>query len=104
MPEIEDSIVVGRDTEGDVEVMLFVVLAAGTELGDGLQDAIRARIRQETSPRHVPHHIVRVSAIPYTLSGKKVEKAVRAIVNGEEVTNRDALADPEALEGFANAI
>ncbi|MEE8498602.1 MAG: acetoacetate--CoA ligase [Acidimicrobiia bacterium] len=104
MPEIEDSIVVGRDTEGDVEVLLFVVLAPGTNLDDGLQDAIKSRIRHETSPRHVPRHIARVSAIPYTLSGKKVEKAVRAIVNGEEVTNRDALADPEVLEEFTNAI
>ena len=104
MPEIEDSIVVGRDSDGDVEVLLFVVLAAGTDLDDALQDAIRSRIRRETSPRHVPGRIASVSAIPYTLSGKKVEKAVRAIVNGEEVTNRDALADPAALDDYADAI
>jgi len=79
MPEIEDSIVVGRDTNGDVEVLLFVVLAPGTDLDDALQDAIKSRLRHETSPRHVPRRIARVSAIPYTLSGKKVEKAVRAI-------------------------
>jgi len=53
-----------------------------------------------TSPRHVPKRIVAVSAVPYTISGKKVEKAVRLVVAGEPVTNRDALANPEALEQY----
>jgi len=100
MPEIEDSIVVGRQQAGDVEVLLFVVLADDASLDDDLRDRIRSRIRSETSPRHVPDVITAVPAVPYTLSGKKVEKAVQAIVNGEKVANRSAIANPESLEGF----
>jgi acetoacetyl-CoA synthetase len=104
MPEVEDSIAVGRAVEGDVEVTLFVVLASGATLDAELQQAIRARIKSATSPRHVPHHIAAVSAVPYTLSGKKVEKAVQAIVNGETVSNRDAIANPGALDEYAGLL
>ncbi len=104
MPEIADSIAVGHDTAGDVEVVLFVVLSPGAELDDDLIARIKNRIRTETSPRHVPRRVLAVDAIPYTISGKKVEKAVRAIVAGEEITDRSALANPEALEDFAGRI
>ncbi len=104
MPEIDDSIVVGRQVGGDVEVVLFVVLAGGQSLDDDLEDQIRSRIRAETSPRHVPRRIAAVTAVPYTLSGKKVEKAVRSILHGEEVTNREALANPEALDYYVEAL
>jgi len=104
MPEIEDAVVVGRDAGGDVEVALFGVINEGHSLDARLEDTIRNRIRHETSPRHVPRYITTVSAIPYTLSGKKVEKAVRAVINGVEVTNRDALANPEALDDYVDII
>ena len=104
MPEITDSIAVGRDVGGDVEVVLFVVLAAGVTLDEDLITGIKTRIRTETSPRHVPRHVVAVAAVPYTISGKKVEKAVRAVVAGEAVTDRSALANPEVLEEFVGRI
>jgi acetoacetyl-CoA synthetase len=94
---------VGRDTGTDVEVVLFVVTTPAHPLDDDLRARIRDRIRSLTSPRHVPKAIIAVSAVPYTLSGKKVEKAIRAIVNGHAVDNRDALANPEALDQYCNA-
>ena len=53
-----------------------------------------------TTPRHVPRQIIQVDDIPYTISGKKVEKAVCQVLAGEPATNRDALANPEALDAF----
>jgi len=104
MPEIDDSIVVGRDADGDVEVILFVVLAEGHALTSDLETTIRSRIRSETSPRHVPQQIAAVGAVPYTLSGKKVEKAVRAVISGEPVTNLDAIANPESLADYQSEV
>ncbi|MBI5156640.1 MAG: acetoacetate--CoA ligase [Acidimicrobiia bacterium] len=104
MPEIADSIAVGHDTGGDVEVVLFVVASPGVVLDDHLIARIKDRIRTETSPRHVPRRVLAVQAVPYTISGKKVEKAVRAIVAGETVTDRAALANPEALEEYAGRV
>jgi len=100
MPEIDDSIVVGRQTADNLEIVLCVKLTTGHRLDDDLREAIRQRIRSETSPRHVPRHILRVDAIPYTLSGKKVEKAVRRALAGEPVSNADALINPESLEQY----
>ena len=101
MPEIADAVVVGRPVDGDVEVVLFVVLRASAELDDGLRRRIRDRIRSETSPRHVPRHIVAVSEVPYTISGKKVEQAVLRTLMGEPVSNKDALANPSSLDEYA---
>jgi acetoacetyl-CoA synthetase len=98
--EVVDSIAVGRDAGGDVEVVLFVLLAEGHMLDDGLRKRIIDRIRTMTTPRHVPRQIIQVDDIPYTISGKKVEKAVRQVLAGEPTTNRDALANPEALDAF----
>jgi acetoacetyl-CoA synthetase len=100
LPEIKDGIVVGQDWEGDTRVILFVVLAEGEEFTDELVGRIRTTIRTNTTPRHVPAKILSVPDIPRTISGKKVELAVRKIIHGEEVKNRDALANPEALEFF----
>jgi len=93
---------VGQDHEGDVRIVLFVKLAAGASFDAALVERIRAVIRSGASPRHVPAVIAPVADIPYTLSGKKVELAVRAIIHGRPVKNRDALANPEALDGFAD--
>ena len=98
MDEIMDSLVVGQNWEDDVRVVLFVKLAPGIELTDELAGRIRKLIRSSCSPRHVPAKIIEVKDIPYTISGKKVELAVQKVIHGEEVKNRDALKNPEALE------
>jgi acetoacetyl-CoA synthetase len=99
--EIVDSIVVGRHVDGDVEVVLCIKLAEGAALDDDLRGRVAAGIRSATTPRHVPAHIKAVPDIPYTISGKKVEKAVRLVIEGQPVDNTDAMANPEALDAFA---
>jgi acetoacetyl-CoA synthetase len=98
--EIEDSVVVGQDWDGDQRVVLFVQLAHGLGLTDELRDRIRRTLREKASPRHVPALIVQVPDIPYTLNLKKVESAVSHILNGRPVTNRSALRNPESLDFF----
>ena len=93
---------VGQQFDGDVRVVLFVRLRDGTVLDSDLADAIRTKIRQNTTPRHVPARIVQVSDIPRTKSGKIVELAVRKVIHGELVKNREALANPEALDLFVD--
>lgn len=100
LPEIQDSLVVGQHWDNDVRVILFVKPAEGIELDDKLQKRIKTTIRENTTPRHVPAKIIAVKDIPYTLNGKKVEIAVANIIHNEPVLNRDALANPEALELF----
>ncbi|MGO1692399.1 MAG: acetoacetate--CoA ligase [Marinobacter sp.] len=96
---VKDSLVVGRQIDGDVEVVLFVVPADGQELTEELLKQLKVRIREGASPRHVPKHIVQVPDIPYTRSGKKVELAVARLINGStKADNRDALGNPEALD------
>jgi acetoacetyl-CoA synthetase len=102
LPEVQDSIVVGQDWENDVRVILFVKMADGAELTEELARKIKTAIRENATPRHVPAKIIAVKDIPYTLNGKKVEMAVRSIINNEKVLNIDALANPEALELFKN--
>ncbi|WP_108664936.1 acetoacetate--CoA ligase [Euzebya rosea] len=100
MGEVVDAIVVGRTHDGDVEVILCVVLADGVTLDEELIGRIRRTIRTTATPRHVPAHVFAVPDIPYTISGKKVEKAVRRVIEGDRVDNTDAMANPEALEAF----
>ena len=102
LSEVLDSICIGQNWEGDVRLVLFVVLRAGFVLDEALQTRIRSTIRRETTPRHVPAKIIAVTDIPRTISGKIVELAVRNVVHGEAVTNTDALANPEALAQFKN--
>lgn len=102
MPEIVDSIVVGEPHEGDVRVVLFVVLAKDCPLNEELKKNICKIIREGATPRHVPALIYAITQVPVTLSGKKVELAVTQILQGENPTNRDALANPEALDQFHN--
>ena len=91
---------IGQDWQGDVRVVLFVVLKKTLMLDESLRDAIRQTIRSNTTPRHVPARIIQVPEIPRTLSGKIVELAVRNVVHGRAVINQDALANPEALAHF----
>jgi len=100
--EIEDSLVVGQSWKGDVRVVLFVKLGEGVTITDELQTKIRTSIRQNASPRHVPAKIIAVADIPYTLNMKKVELAVKHIIENRPVYNQDALKNPEALALFEN--
>ena len=100
LEEIQEAIVVGQDWDNDTRVVLFVVLRAGYDLTENLEKKIRACIRAGASPRHVPARIAAVPDIPRTKSGKIVELAVRDIVHGRPVKNREALANPDALEDF----
>mgnify|MGYP003308677936 FL=1 len=104
LAEIREAIVVGQQFDGDVRVVLFVVPADGVELDDALQARIRKAIRQGATPRHVPAVILPVPEIPRTVSGKIVELAVREVIHGRPVTNRNALANPQALAHFAHRI
>jgi acetoacetyl-CoA synthetase len=98
MPEVAEAICIGQEWDHDVRVVLFVRLAAGMELNGDLEKRIRAKIRTGASPRHVPAKIVAVTDIPRTKSGKITELAVRDVVHGRTVKNKEALANPEALE------
>ncbi|MBU0514888.1 MAG: acetoacetate--CoA ligase, partial [Proteobacteria bacterium] len=102
LDEIADSLVVGQNWEDDVRVVLFVRLQPGVEFDEELIKKIKTTIRQNTTPRHVPAKIIEVADIPYTISGKKVEMAVRKVIHGQEVTNKDALGNPEALDLYEN--
>jgi acetoacetyl-CoA synthetase len=104
IPEIEDALIVNLDLPGGRFFMpLFIKLKGGRRLEAELTERIRAHIRREYSPRHVPDRIFEVGAIPYTLTGKKMEVPVRRILMGipvEKAANRAAMADVEALDFF----
>lgn len=101
MDEVAEALCIGQDWEDDVRVVLFVRLARGVELTEALTREIKNRIRSGASPRHVPAKIIAVADIPRTKSGKIVELAVRDVVHGRPVKNKEALANPEALDLFA---
>jgi len=105
LDEVVESIVIGQNwppqDPSDARVVLFVKLREGLTLDDGLIKRIKEVIRDNTTPRHVPAKVLQVADIPRTKSGKIVELAVRNVVHGEPVKNREALANPEALEYFA---
>jgi acetoacetyl-CoA synthetase len=98
LPEVMESLVIGQDWNKDVRVVLFVRLRDGVTLDAELSRRIKQYIKANTTPRHVPDKIVQVADIPRTKSGKIVELAVRDIVHGRPIKNREALANPEALE------
>jgi acetoacetyl-CoA synthetase len=100
LPEVVESLAIGQDWEGDVRVVLFVRLRDGLALDEALMKRIKQQIRSNTTPRHVPAKICQVADIPRTRSGKIVELAVRNVVHGRPVMNREALANPEALALF----
>ncbi len=100
LDEIVEALVIGQDWEGDVRVVLFVKLKDGASLSDELISRVKKRIRDSTTPRHVPAKVLQVADIPRTKSGKIVELAVREIVHGRPIKNIEALANPEALAHF----
>jgi acetoacetyl-CoA synthetase len=105
LDEIRDALVVDVPQEGEESWLpLFVVLEEGAELDDDLVKAIRTRIREDCSPRHVPSDVIAIDAVPRTLSGKVLEVPVKRILMGtppEKAASRDSLANPEALDWFA---
>jgi acetoacetyl-CoA synthetase len=104
VPEIEDALIINLDLPGGRFFMpLFVKLRTGFELDEALIERIRAQMRKDYSPRHVPDRIFPVGRIPYTLTGKKMEVPVRRILMGaapEKAANRSAMADAGALDYF----
>jgi acetoacetyl-CoA synthetase len=100
LEEVVESIVIGQEWQGDTRVVLFVRLRDGLTLDDDLIQRIRNHVRQHASPRHVPAKVVQVQDIPRTRSGKIVELAVRDMVHGHPIKNKEALDNPEALEHF----
>jgi len=104
LPFILDSLCVGKNTNGDVDVLLFVKLKEGEELTNERKKQIKEQIKKNTTPRHVPREIHVVRDIPYTRSGKKVELAVSKIIHGKPVTNVEALANPESLQEYERFI
>ena len=98
LPEVVESLAIGQEWEGGVRVVLFVVLRDGLALDPVLERRIRAQLRANASPRHVPAKILQVAAVPRTRSGKLVELAVRDVVHGRPVANRGAIADPAVLD------
>ena len=100
MPEVLDSIVVGQKCENDVRIVLFVVLQSDLILDADLREKIKITIRQGTTFRHVPALIHQVADVPRTISGKKVEKVVRQVLEGEAILNKSALENPHSLDAF----
>ena len=100
--EVTDSLVVGQKWGDDERVILFVKLTEGTSLHNKFIQKIKKNIRSECSPRHIPKKIIVIADIPYTINGKKVEIAVKKIIHGEDVPNRDSLANPESLKFYQN--
>ena len=101
LDEIEDSVVVGQDWKNDVRVVLFVKMAKGYELTEDVKKKIKNIIRINATPRHVPAKILSVPDIPYTLNMKKVELAVKKVIQCQPVLNKDALRNPEVLDYYA---
>ena len=98
MPEVLEALAIGQDFDNDVRIVLFVRLAPDVSLDEKLVAAIKSKIRTGASPRHVPAKIIAVADIPRTKSGKITELAVREVVHGREVKNKEALANPDSLE------
>lgn len=101
VPEVAEAVAVARRVQGDQEVWLLVTLRQGAVLDADLVARVKAVVRAATSPRHVPKVVLDVPELPRTRSGKTMELAVTRLVNGEPVTGREAVANPEALDAIA---
>ena len=99
---ITEGLVVGQDYNDDVRIVLFITTKNDEELDDEKIKTIKTRIRKNCSPKHVPSLVIKVPEIPRTKSGKIVELAVRKVIHGETINNKEAIANPESLEFFEN--
>jgi acetoacetyl-CoA synthetase len=100
LPEIADSIAVGRRVGGDIDIILFVKMNPSSTWTEDLIPKLKSMIRSNLTPRHVPKEIIQVADIPYTRSGKKIEMAVTKVIHGEKVQNLGAFANPESLNEY----
>ena len=100
--EIKESIVVGQAWDNDVRIILFIVLNPKHVVNEDLLKKIRTQIRKNASPRHVPSKIIVVDDIPRTKNGKIVELAVKNTIEGNEIKNKEALANPRVLDEYKN--
>jgi acetoacetyl-CoA synthetase len=100
--EVLESLAVGQQWHNDERVILFVVLAKGVKLTDKLIDKIKSTVRANATPRHVPSLIIQVPAVPHTKNGKITEIAVKCVIHGREVKNKESLEDASVLEHFRN--
>ncbi|MEE9218327.1 MAG: acetoacetate--CoA ligase [Acidobacteriota bacterium] len=100
LTQVEEALAIGQDWQGDVRIILFVRLRDGLQLTPELTDTIKKAIRAGCTPRHVPAKILQVTDIPRTRSGKIVELAVRELIHGRPVKNKEALANPASLDQF----
>ena len=97
-PEVQDSLVVGQKIDDGEQVVMFLKMANGHKFTSELVARIKAKVREQLSPRHVPAVILPIGDIPYTLTGKKVEVAVKKIISGENIKASSSLANPESLD------
>ena len=100
--EIKESLVVGQSWDNDIRIILFVILNLKFTLTEDLMTKMKFQIRKNASPRHVPNKIIQVNDIPRTKSGKIVELAVKNIIEGNKIKNKEALANPQVLKEFIN--
>jgi len=100
--EIKESLVVGQSWDNDIRIILFVILSSKFKLTEDLLKRMKLQIRKNASPRHVPNKIIEVNDIPRTKSGKIVELAVKNIIEGNKIKNKEALANPHSLRQFIN--
>jgi acetoacetyl-CoA synthetase len=103
-PQIQEAMAVSQDWDNDTRVILFVVVKAGQEFDESVEKEIKSALRIQASPRHVPDLIVVAPELPRTKSNKLVELAVTDVINGREVRNRDALANPDSLDWFKGLV
>ncbi len=100
--EVEDSLVIGQPWENDERIILFLKMKAQSVLSEKLIKQIKKSIRESCSPRHVPAKIIGVADIPYTINGKKVELAVKQVIQNIEVKNKDSLVNKNSLKFYKN--
>ena len=101
---ITEGLVIGQNYNDDVRIILFVTTKGNVELNEDKIKLVKSKIRKNCSPKHVPALIIKVPDIPRTKSGKIVELAVKKIVNGENINNKEAIANPEILDYFKNIL
>ena len=99
---ITEGLVVGQDFNDDVRIILFVTTKNDQDIDEEKIKLIKSRIRKNCSPKHVPTIIIKAPEIPRTKSGKIVELAVRQVINGEQIDNKEAIANPQSLKFFEN--
>ena len=100
--DVLDSLVIGQKWKNDIRIILFVVLKPNIKINEDLKTKIKDQIKILATPRHVPNKILQIDEVPRTLNGKKVEIAVTKIIHGEDVKNKEALANPNSLNQFIN--